>query len=80
VLDEPTVKMTFRGYAPVLPIKVMETDLNYLLYISAKSLSIELDVLRDLNGGAFTSLQFALRKQSKEQTSPYMVRSGESSG
>ena len=80
VTGEPTVKMSFRGYAPVLPVQVVETKLDYLLYISAKSLSAELEPLRDSNDGKFLGLQFSLRKSSSEQTSAYEVQSRSTSG
>ena len=68
------VKMTVRGYAPVLPVKVVKTSLDYILYISAKSLAEPLEELRTQNDGGFTNLRFEVRKEGTERSSRYEVR------
>ena len=74
VTGEPIAKLTSRGYAPVLPVKVEQTSLDYILYITAKSLSEPLEKLRTQNNWNFTGLKFEIRKQGTEQTSPYEIR------
>jgi hypothetical protein len=74
VTGEATVIQTFRGYAPVLPVKVIATGLDYILYISAKSLAEKLEPLREGNGGQFGGLTFSIRKAADEQFSPYEIK------
>jgi hypothetical protein len=75
VASEPDVVLTFRGYAPVLEVRVVQSGLIKHLYISAKSLSVELENLRRQNKGAFKGLRFRLRKESADQTAPYVLES-----
>jgi hypothetical protein len=74
VTGEATVIQTFKGYAPVLPVKVIATGLDYILYISAKSLAEKLEPLRNANGGRFGGLTFSIRKTADEQFSPYEIK------
>ena len=74
VIDEPTVLMTFRGYAPVLPVRVEKTGLEYFLFISAKSIGEALDPLRESNGGRFIGLEFSIRKAGTDQFSRYEIK------
>lgn len=73
VIDEVNVLPTFKGYAPVLPVRVEPSGLPYILYISAKSICETLEQLRSNNGGYFTGLRLALRKESDEQFAKYVV-------
>ena len=57
VLEEPTVKATFKGYAPILKVRANHTGLEYFLYISAKSITEGLEPLRQQNGGKFCGLK-----------------------
>ena len=75
VLDEPTVKVTYKGYAPVLPVRVHQTGLRYLLFISAKSLGEGIEPLRASNGGKFSGLSFKVRKAGPDTFAPYEVAS-----
>ena len=74
VTGEATVVQTFKGYAPVIPVKVIATGLDYILYISAKSLAEKLEPLRQANGGRFNGLRISIRKSSDEAFSPYEVK------
>lgn len=65
---------TFKGYAPVLPVKVDLTGLEYVLYISSKSLTDALEPLRAANKGSFAGLKFSVRKSSDDQFAGYEVR------
>jgi hypothetical protein len=74
VIGEPNVIQTFKGYAPVLPVKVIATHLDYFLYISAKSIAEKLEPLRQANAGAFNGLRLSIRKTSDDQFAPYEVK------
>ena len=65
---------TFRGYSPVLPVRVGKTGLEYILYISAVSIANPLEELRQQNGGRFEGLKFEIRKQRLDTTAPYELR------
>src|SRR3989338_2377090 len=77
IVSEPTVFLTFRGYAPVVEVHLDSEpagETNYL-YIAAKSLSEPLDELRKKNGGKFKGLHLRLRKESTDKFAPYIVQS-----
>lgn len=74
VTAEPTVRPTFRGYAPVLPIRVIKTGLDYHLFISAKSIAEGLEPLRKARGGTFAGLCFSVRKAGADKMSPYEIK------
>jgi hypothetical protein len=74
VLDEPDVVLTFKGYAPVLPVRQKLNGLEYILYISAKSLGESLEELRVANDGKFTGLEIEIRKMSTDKFAKYEVR------
>ena len=73
VVSEPTVLLTFRGYAPVLLVKVLQSGLEKQLYIGAKSIAEPLEEIRNRHGGNFTGLRLRIRKESDEQMSKYVV-------
>ncbi len=77
IVSEPTVFLTFRGYAPVVEVRLdgdPAGETNFL-YIAAKSLSEPLEELRRKNGGKFTGLHLRLRKESADKFAPYIVQS-----
>lgn len=74
-IGEPTVVQTFKGYAPVLPVRVISTSLDYFLYIQAKSIAEKLEPLRQANAGVFIGLKLSIRKSSDEQFAPYDLKS-----
>lgn len=77
IVSEPTVFLTFRGYAPVVEIR-LDNDPSgetYYLYIAAKSLSEPLEDLRKKNGGKFAGIHLRLRKESTDKFAPYIVQS-----
>jgi hypothetical protein len=74
IVAEPTVQLTFKGYAPIIQVKALKTGLEYSMYISAKTLSEPLEGLRTANGGVFTGLRFEVRKAGMEKTAKYEVR------
>jgi hypothetical protein len=73
VIAEPTVNMTRRGFAPVLPVRIIGSEQEYYLYISAMSISREVDDRRAKNGGKFVGLRFSVKKESEERISPYII-------
>ena len=62
------------GYAPVLPVRKEATQQEYILYISAKSLTEQLEPLRKNNGDQFTGLKFSIRKESENQMAKYELK------
>ena len=77
VVSEPTVFLTFRGYAPVVEVQLDSEpagETNYL-YIAAKSLSEPIEEMRKKNGGKFTGLHLRLRKEAPDKFAPYIVQS-----
>ena len=53
IVSDPNVVLTFKGYAPILRVRNTRTGLEYILYISAKSLAEPLEELRINNDGIF---------------------------
>ena len=74
VISDVDVTLTFKGYAPILCVRVTKTGLDYVLYITAKSLAQPLEELRQHHGGRFLGLRLRLRKQSSEQYAKYEVQ------
>jgi hypothetical protein len=72
-VSEPDVLLTFKGYAPILPVRVIKSGLIKHLFISAKSLSTALEEMRKKNKNKFLGLRFRLKKESEEQMSSYIV-------
>ena len=73
IISEPDVVLTFRGYAPILRVRKSRTGVEYLLYISAKSLAEPLEELRKNNVGIFKGIRLRIRKESMEQMSKYEI-------
>ena len=71
IISEPEVVLTFRGYAPILRVRKFKTRVEYLLYISAKSIAEPLEELRKNNAGIFKGIRLRIRKESMEQISKY---------
>ena len=68
------VVTTYKGYVPVLPVKVNKTGLDYILYIGSKSLAELLEPLRKSNGGTFEALTFSVRKESDDKYAGYELQ------
>ncbi len=64
----------FRGYAPILMVKADITGLDFILYISAKSLTEQIEPLRKRNGDKFIGLKFSIRKESDERLARYELK------
>jgi hypothetical protein len=74
IINEPVVKMSFRGYIPALPVRVVKTDLDYLMYISAKSIAEKLEPLRIANNGSFSGIRISIRKETSDKFSGYEIK------
>lgn len=74
IVSESDVILGFRGgYSPILKIRKSRTGVEYILYISAKSLAEPLEELRKNNGGVFKGIHLRIRKESMEKTSKYEI-------
>lgn len=73
IISEPDVVLGFRGYAPILRVRKSRTGVEYILYISAKSLAEPLEELRKNNSGIFKGIQLRIRKESMEKMSKYEI-------
>ena len=73
IVSEPFVVNTFRGYAPVVDVKVEGEEETKSMYISAKSLADSLTPMVDENGGKFTGLKLKIKKESADNRAPYVV-------
>jgi hypothetical protein len=74
IVSEPFVVMSIRGYAPVVDVKAPAGD--FILYISAKSLSEGLEPFVQQNDGKFKGLKLRLRKETEDKMAPYVVEQG----
>lgn len=73
IISEPDVVLTFRGYTPILRVRKISNNLEYMLYISAKSLGEPLEMLRKNNAGIFKGIQFRIRKESMDQMAKFEI-------
>ena len=72
-ISEPDVVLTFRGYAPILRVRKISNDLEYIFYISAASLGQTLEEFRQNNTGIFKGIQFRVRKKDATPMAPYEI-------
>ena len=73
IISEVDVVLTFKGYVPILQVKKISNDLEYIFYISASSLGRSLEELRENNGGIFQGIEFRVRKKDAAKTAPYEI-------
>ena len=73
IISEPDVALTFRGYAPILRVRKLSNDLEYIFYIQAVSLGRSLEELRQNNAGTFQGIQFRVRKKDATPMAPYEI-------
>ena len=73
IISDPDVVLTFKGYAPILRVRKLSNNLEYMLYISAKSLGEPLEMLRKNNEGIFKGVQFRIRKESVDQMAKFEI-------
>ncbi|MGI9229282.1 MAG: hypothetical protein ACR2P9_05430 [Gammaproteobacteria bacterium] len=74
VVSEPYVTYSPFGYAPVIDVWLVKKKREYRLYISAASLSSNLEKIREnTEFGKFTGLEFWIRKESSDRKSAYIL-------
>ena len=73
IISEVDVVLTFKGYAPILHVRKLNNNLEYIFYISAVSLGRSLEALRENNGYTFQGIQFRVRKKDAAKTAPYEI-------
>lgn len=73
VLSEVDVILTFDGYAPYLNVRKIKTGEEFRFYITAKSLAIPLEELRNKNNGIFEGIKFRVRKEGLGKTAKYEI-------
>jgi len=73
IVSEPFVVNTFRGFAPVVNVKMEGEEEPKSMYISAKSLADSLTPMVEENGGKFTGLKLRIKKESADNRAPYIV-------
>jgi len=73
IVSEPFVVNTFRGFAPVVDVKVEGEEGIKTMYISAKSLADSLTPAVDENGAKFTGLKLKIKKESADSRARYIV-------
>lgn len=73
IISESDVALTTFGYTPFLKAREIRTDVEYRLYISAKSLAEPLEKLRKNNSDTFEGIQFRIRKESTDRKARYEV-------
>lgn len=75
VISEVDVALTFKGYAPILRVKIIKSGLVKQIYISSKSMATALEELRRKNNGKFLGIKFRFRKESDEKMAAYILES-----
>ena len=73
VVGDPIIVFTSRGYTPGLVVVERRTKKQYLLYIGAKSLSVQLERYRVANNDTLKGVEFWIRKKGHEKTAEYVV-------
>ncbi len=73
IISEPDVVLTYKGYAPILRVRKLRTNVEFMIYISARSLAEPLDKLRGNNAYLFKGIKFQVRKESNAPMAKYEV-------
>jgi hypothetical protein len=73
IISEPRVVMTYRGYAPVVEVKVEGEESQKLMYINSKSISTTLESLKNENHGKFSGIKIRIRKESNDKFAKYII-------
>ena len=63
----------YLAYQPVINAKVDFEEIEYLIYLSAKSLSRQLEPIVKKNGNKFTGIELIIFKESDDRRSKYIV-------
>ena len=73
IASEPFVVLTARGYAPVVEVDVEGEEGRRIMFISAASLSQNLEELRLNNKNQFSGIRFRVKKESSDKFAKYIV-------
>ena len=74
IISEPDVILSpYSGYKPVLKVFNTNTNLEFIMYITASSLSRQLEELRLNNNNKFTGLKIKIRKESNEKNTRVLL-------
>lgn len=74
ILTDPYVIYRSNRYAPVVKIKEVESDKEYILYISSTSLAQQLEDIRTFDGdGSLIGIKVAVNKDSDDRFAKYEV-------
>lgn len=74
LLGEPYVVYTSLGYQPAIDIWHVKKKRQFRLYLSAKSLSSQLEKIREANAlDHFSGIEFWIYKSSSERASGYVL-------
>lgn len=74
ILTDPYVIYRSNRYAPVVKVKDVSSDKEYILYISSTSLAQELEDIRTLDGdGSLVGITIAVNKDSDDRFAKYEV-------
>jgi hypothetical protein len=72
ILSDPYVVYTFRGYAPVVDVRVVRSGMPFVMFVSARSLASELEEMREAKG-SLVGLRCRIRKESSDQFARYIL-------
>lgn len=74
VLAGPFLKATRFGYQPYLVVEVLKSGVQYVFFLSAKSIADKLEPLRSSAHG-WAGQKLRIRRASEERTSAYIIES-----
>jgi hypothetical protein len=72
ISDYPFVIYKNNSYIPALEVKVINTGIHKILFVSAKSLSEKLENIR-IRANTLKGVKVNIMRASKEQFAPYVV-------
>lgn len=72
-LSDPCVLFRNGKYSPIIFVKVIRSQLDYVLYISAKSIATSVEEVRQRRG-SLAGAKFAIRKESEDRFSSYDLK------
>jgi hypothetical protein len=72
ITSDPHVIYTYKGYAPVVDVRVLDSGSERILFVSAQSLAAALEDIR-LVEGTLVGRRVKLAKESAEQFARYVV-------
>ena len=73
-ISEPYVVTSFFGYQVAIDVLETKKKKPKTLLLTAKSLSMALESMREENNGMLNGLEFWINKESEEKKSKYVIR------